>query len=120
MDDNTIKLNSTKIYEKVFTPNVKGYDPDEVDNFLDEIITDYISFQKFYSEANDYIKSLEEQLRKEKIKNQNLTMDNARLNTRLEGIQDTSGVNMENIDLLQRITKLENEVYKLGGDPTKL
>ena len=36
MDENTIKLNSTKIYEKVFTPNVKGYDPDEVDNFLDE------------------------------------------------------------------------------------
>ena len=120
MDDNVIKLNSTKIYEKVFTPNVKGYDPDEVDAFLDDVIGDYVSFEKYYSESSEYIRTLEDSLRKEREKNRQLTMDNARLNTRLEGIPDAGGVNKENIELIQRIAKLENEVFRLGGNPSKI
>ena len=120
MDENSIKLNAVKIYDKVFTPNVKGYDPDEVDAFLDEIIKDYTAFEKYYTEANTYIGELEESLRKEKEKVRELTVEKARLSNRLEGISDNDDVSLSNIQLLQRIKKLEEALYRLGEDPTKI
>lgn len=120
MDENSITLTSTKIYEKVFTPNVKGYDPEEVDRFLDDIISDYIAFEKYFRESRDYILSLEESLRKEKENNRLLTVDNARMQTRLEGIKEGDDVNSSNIELIQRVRKLELALWRLGQDPSKI
>ena len=39
--DKKLNLTSDKIYAQKFTPNVKGYDPLEVDEFLDLVIADY-------------------------------------------------------------------------------
>ena len=38
MDDKSLNFNAEKILHTLFTPNVKGYDPDEVDAFLDKVI----------------------------------------------------------------------------------
>ncbi len=120
MDENSINLNSTKIYEKVFTPNVKGYDPEEVDAFLDEIIADYLAFEKYYRESRDYIRELEDSVRKEKENVRTLTVDNAKLSARVEGIKEGDNVNMSNIEYIQRIRRLEKALYRLGVDPSKI
>ncbi|EAZ86071.1 cell division initiation protein [Bacillus sp. B14905] len=41
-----IKLTSKMILEKEFKKNFKGYNVEEVDSFLDEIIQDYETFEK--------------------------------------------------------------------------
>ena len=120
MEEKSINLNSTKIYEKVFTPNVKGYDPEEVDAFLDEIIADYAAFEKYYRESRDYIRELEDSLRKERENVRQLTVSNAKLTTRVEGIKDGESVNQSNIELIQRTRRLENALYRLGVDPSKI
>ena len=68
MEDNSISLNATKILNKTFKPNGNGYDPDEVDEFLDKIIMDYRAFEKYYLESKKYIVELETNWRKEKEK----------------------------------------------------
>ena len=45
--ENKIQLTKEIILNHQFTPNVKGYDPSEVDDFLDRIIEDYKTFEKF-------------------------------------------------------------------------
>ncbi|MGN1408143.1 DivIVA domain-containing protein [Lactobacillus sp.] len=44
-DLNDIKLSAQDILKKQFRSKVKGYDPDEVDSYLDQIIADYETFQ---------------------------------------------------------------------------
>lgn len=120
MEDNSISLNATKILNKTFKPNGNGYDPDEVDEFLDKIIMDYRAFEKYYLESKKYIVELETNWRKEKEKISTLEVENARMKERLSGIKDSSAVNSTNIDLLNRITKLENELYKRGVNPNNI
>ena len=46
------KLTSHQILAKKFTPDVKGYQPEEVDRFLDEILDDYHVMEAFLK--NEY------------------------------------------------------------------
>ena len=45
MKDTTISLSSKKVLTQVFTPDVKGYDCDQVDEFLDKVAKDYQAFE---------------------------------------------------------------------------
>ena len=119
MDTTNISLNATEILNKVFEPNGKGYDPAEVDAFLDRIMLDYQAFENYYKESRAYIIDLEKQFRtiREKCSEQEIEL--ARLRARVAGIRDNSGAaTPENIDLLNRIDKLERELYRLGGNPS--
>ena len=120
MEDNTISLNSQLILKKVFTPDVKGYDADQVDEFLDQVARDYVAFEAYYNDSKKYIVDLETQLRKARERGSELEVENARLNRRLDGIKDTDKVSPENIELIQRIRKLENALYRMGEDPSKM
>lgn len=120
MDDNTISLNPNEILTKVFTPNVKGYDPDQVDSFLDQVAKDYVAFETYYNDCRKYIVDLETQLRRVREQMSQLEVENARFKKRLEGIKDSDEVNSSNIDLLQRINRLEKELFRLGVDPRKI
>lgn len=59
MDDKSLNLTAESILQKVFKQNVKGYDPDEVDTFLDRVIADYRAYDKYIQDAQAYIQSLE-------------------------------------------------------------
>ncbi len=120
MEDNTISLNSQLILKKVFTPDVKGYDADQVDEFLDQVARDYVAFEAYYNDSKKYIVDLETQLRKARERGSELEVENARLNRRLDGIKDTDKVSPENIELIQRIQRLEKELFRLGVDPRKI
>ncbi len=120
MEVKTNLLNAETILKKVFTPDVKGYDCDEVDTFLDRILQDYLAMEQYYAEANGYIRDLESQLRKAKETINQLTLDNARMRQRLVGVTDSTDVNSSNIELINRIAKLETALYKLGGNPKSI
>lgn len=89
-----IKLNSKVILEKEFVKGFKGYNSDEVDQFLDEIIQDYDMFEK-------EIATLQE--------------ENRRLKSELENAPkkqvpaQASGTT--NFDILKRISNLEKHVF---------
>ncbi len=118
MEEKTIFLNADDILREKFTKNVKGYDPDEVDTFLDRVMNDYRAFEKYFKESKAYIVDLEGQLRKAKEANSQLTIENAKMSTRLAGVKDSSGVNSSNLEYINRIDRLEKALWKAGIDPS--
>ena len=57
--DLKLKLNSQKIVDKEFRGKKPGYDPLEVDEFLDVVITDYVQMEKYINEVNKTINELQ-------------------------------------------------------------
>ncbi|MCM3782823.1 DivIVA domain-containing protein [Neobacillus mesonae] len=53
-----IQLDALSIHEKQFSNKLRGYDPDEVDEFLDVIIKDY---ERFYAHIADLMDKWQEQ-----------------------------------------------------------
>jgi DivIVA domain-containing protein len=53
-----IHLDALSIHEKGFSSKLRGYDPDEVDTFLDEVIKDY---ERFYATIADLMDKWQEQ-----------------------------------------------------------
>ena len=120
MNDKSVSLTAKDILDKIFTPNVKGYDPDEVDDFLDQIVRDYQAYDKYIQDAQAYIQSLETQLRRAKEDNHEQSISLAKAENRVKGIKDTDQVNSTNAQLLQYIDRLEKALYARGVDPKKL
>ncbi len=58
----TIKLRATDIINKEFQVDYRGYDPNEVDTFLDIVATDYRFFEGITNDFNKEIKYLRQQL----------------------------------------------------------
>lgn len=97
------KLNEQAIYNKEFNVEFKGYSTLEVDTFLDQIILDYQYFNFELQKAKEIIQQLQQQ--------------NALLQSKLIEAQGKANAlsstdnNMNQIDLLKRLAKLEQEVY---------
>ena len=94
-----VALTINDILEKEFKIDARGYRMQEVDQFLDTIISDY-------NEYNNIIKRLSDE-------NRNLTMENNSLKQEVRSLKSSmealSGNEKEvtNVDLLKRISKLE-------------
>lgn len=98
------KLNEQTIYNKEFNVEFKGYSMIEVDSFLDQIMLDYQYFQFELQKSKEIIQSLQQQ--------------NTQLQARLIEVQgkndallSTDPSNSNQVDLLKRLAKLEQEVY---------
>ncbi|MGM0212738.1 cell division regulator GpsB [Enterococcus sp. AZ109] len=93
----------TDILEQEFKTKMRGYDPVEVDEFLDNIIKDYETFNKealLLREENDRLKAKVEQLSKAQPST----------TTRVkEAVPKSSAVT--NFDILKRLSNLEREVF---------
>ena len=95
-------LTAREILEKDFKIDARGYRPQEVDQFLDMIIKDYVEFENTHKKLISEIKSLE--------------TENARLKAEVRNLKaslDIAGSNksVTNVDLLKRISDLEKVVY---------
>ena len=100
-----IVLSPEEIYEKEFKVDARGYRPQEVDNFLDLIIKDYSEFIKF-------IRGYERELQSMSDENSKLKQQIRKLQTELEAQESSSNSsNINNVDLLRRISQLEKIVY---------
>lgn len=88
-----IKLDSKSILEKEFKTGLRGYNQDDVDLFLDQVIQDYEAFKKQIAELR---------MENEKLK------DELALATKRPA---TTNANTTNFDLLKRISNLEKHVF---------
>jgi DivIVA domain-containing protein len=93
--DQAIRITVKDILEKNFKMSLKGYNPDEVDKFLDDIIQDYEVFEQ-------KIESMENEIQQLKKDKRNLSTQESR---------PSQPVGVTNYDLLQRISNLEKEVF---------
>ncbi|WP_088007613.1 cell division regulator GpsB [Indiicoccus explosivorum] len=88
-----IKLTAKEILEKDFKTGMRGYNQDEVDQFLDVVIQDYESFSQ--------------QIEK-------LQTENRKLRSELENApkkQSAPAPGTTNFDILRRLSHLENHVF---------
>ncbi|OEH92985.1 cell division regulator GpsB [Bacillus solimangrovi] len=90
-----IRLSAREILEKDFKTSLKGYNPDEVDKFLDIVIKDY---ETFYQEI--------EMLQQENLRLKKKT-DEPQNNTQIQ----KNPSNSTNYDILKRISNLEKHVF---------
>jgi len=99
-----ILLTGKDILEKEFKIDTRGYRPQEVDKFLDVIIRDYEEFFVIIKEIeNDKKDLIEENIKlKQEIRN---------LRTKIEVLREDSGTDVNNADLLRRLSNLEKIIY---------
>ena len=100
-DDNRF-LTAREILEKDFKIDARGYRPQEVDQFLDLVIKDYVDFEATTKRLVTEIKALES--------------DNAKLKAEIRNLKASldianSNKGVTNVDLLKRISDLEKVVY---------
>ena len=89
-----LKLTSKIILEKEFGKGFKGYNTDEVDRFLDDIIQDYDLFESVVAKLQQENQTLREQLANVPKKQAPVQMNGT-----------------TNFDILKRISNLEKHVF---------
>ena len=115
-----IHYTSETLLNQKFEKNVKGYDAYQVDVTLDRVLSDYRFYENFYLEAKDYIAKLEREVKKLQDEARVKDVELAKLKNRFDGIKNNTKAGGDNIALLQRIDKLERELYARGVDPEKI
>ena len=102
MYDDKRFLTAREILEKDFKIDARGYRPQEVDQFLDLVIKDYVDFEATTKRLVTEIKALES--------------DNAKLKAEIRNLKASldianSNKGVTHVDLLKRISDLEKVVY---------
>lgn len=93
-------LTQREIVDKDFNTKMRGYDPVEVDEFLDLVIQDYKSFQDEIDELKEEVERLVEEL-DETSKQSDFRAQS----------QSTSQSTVTNFDILKRLSNLERHVF---------
>lgn len=109
MSDVSLKLSAKDIYEKDFEKTmVRGYRPEEVDAFLDDIIADY---QKMADLNSEVIKLSEQNNKlKKEIEDLRIRVASGRSHDNKSFASQSSNQN-RNVDILKRISNLEKAVF---------
>lgn len=99
MKDTVAQLTAKEILEREFKTAMRGYKPEEVDAFLDQIIKDYEAFI-------DRIDALEKE-------NQRLQQQRATETPKRSAAppQTAANTGTTNFDILKRLSNLEKEVF---------
>ncbi len=98
-------LTPKDILEKEFKIDTRGYRPQEVDKFLDAVISDYEEMISFAKELEKEKKSLiDENIRlKQEVRN---------ARTKLDVLRESGNNDVSNADLLRRLSNLEKIIYE--------
>lgn len=114
-----LSLTSKEILNKEFTKNVKGYDPFEVDSFLDIILKDYKIIDDVVLNLNEQNSELKKQ-----IDNLNKEVEYYKETKKAETKSFQFNINenskLDNLELLKKISAYERKLYDLGVDPSKI
>ena len=98
--ENKVVLSPKKIVSKEFKVDFKGYNADEVDHFLDQVVKDYEAFAGLLNNSYDRIEQLERRLADQKAMLARLEREKA--------LQDDMS---SNVDILKRLSLLEKAVF---------
>ena len=103
-----ILLNPEMLYNWDFKVDARGYRPQEVDKVLDMVISDYNAYNSMIREKDRQINALNNQILelKQKLRNAKANMD----------IVKNSERQVNNVDLLRRISELEKIIYGRNND----
>lgn len=88
------------ILQQQFKTKMRGYDPEQVDEYLDNIIRDYESYQKELidlQEENDYLRAQVDKLAKQSVA--------------AKTVEPPKSTTVTNFDILKRLSNLEREVF---------
>lgn len=107
MNKNLVNLTPEEILNKEFKIDTRGYRLKEVDQFLDEIIADYQTFNKIIAELqNEKDEQTEVILNlKQEIRDLKTTVEISRSAINKDELSGS------NLDILRRLSKLEKAVY---------
>ena len=100
-----INLNVQEILNKEFHVDIKGYNANEVDAFLDLVIADYQSYDELNAYALENLKKYEEENRK-------LRLRIRELEAQLSNKDAVANVPVDHLDILKRLSRLEKAVFK--------
>lgn len=93
-------LTQKEIVEKDFNTKLRGYNPQEVDEFLDLVIQDYKSYQDEIEDLKEQVENLVEELdansKQSEVRAQN---------------QNVNQSSVTNFDILKRLSNLERHVF---------
>ncbi|EOH89859.1 cell division protein DivIVA [Enterococcus villorum] len=92
------------ILQQEFKTKMRGYDPIEVDEFLDNIIKDYETYNK-------EILALQEENDKLSAKLAQLSKTQGATQTRTQQVEAPKSAAVTNFDILKRLSNLEREVF---------
>ena len=104
---NRLNLSPQSIVDKEFDIDFKGYNPDQVDQLLDQVIQDYQLYEKAITNL--------------KKKNNELEGVNASLRAKLIEVEGKARAQEDadpilsaqsNVDILKRLSRLEKQVFK--------
>ena len=98
------------ILEKNFKIDTRGYRLKEVDQFLDDIISDY---ENFFDIINNLEKEKADLLGE--IMNLKQELRNSKLNMEVASSNSRSG-EVTNVDIIRRLSQLEKMVYDLKNN----
>ncbi|RZI48885.1 cell division regulator GpsB [Lactococcus kimchii] len=122
----TFKFTPKDIYEADFPTKMRGYDKEEVDELLDDVIADYEAFQTELlrlQEENEFLKKKIAELEMQVSKPNQANFDDTQRFDPSQLIQaqtrsskpKTEFRNPSNFDLLKRINRLEQAVFGPNG-----
>lgn len=100
----SIKFTTKDIFEQDFKIGFRGYDQDEVNDFLDEIMKDYDAYEAIIKELKGEIARLKAQMANAPRAAATSMEDSETLRT-----ERTSSAT--NFDILRRLNRLEKEVF---------
>ena len=115
------ELTPKQIVEKDFKQSMRGYNPEEVDEFLDVIIRDYDAFITEVNYLTEENQKLNSEINRLKEINRSLDIDEREKGNTENHITDRGtgeSARVSNFDMLKRISNLEREVFgsKLNED----
>ena len=96
-------LTTKDILQKEFKPALRGFNTEEVDEFLDLIIRDYESYEKELAYLRNEVERLKHQTSNKKTTNE--STDKNKHATHAPSVGTT------NYDILRRLSKLEKAVF---------
>ena len=99
-----VELTPNDIYSKEFKVDTMGYNPKEVDKYLDICIKDYTTMINMINSLQEDNAALQEENLDLKQEIRNLTM-------KLEALKDKDGKEISNADVLRRLSNLEKIIY---------
>ncbi|MGT2682374.1 cell division regulator GpsB [Streptococcus porci] len=124
-----IILSPKEIFEREFKIVLRGYDKDEIDEFLDDIIKDYETYAAQLQVLRQENEQLREQLKNQIVESPAASTETQVFTTPLEPEQGQSvspsygnsinqpndlsrlSASVTNFDILKRISRLEKEVF---------
>ncbi len=99
------ELKVSDILDKQFHVDLKGYNAHEVDDFLDKVISDYQKYEEVFQILTKNATHYKEE-------NETLRNHIRVLEQQVEANQQISNADVDQVDVLRRISRLEREVFK--------